>query len=49
MEQLQHAIKSGEPPALSVADNIRTVALVEAAYLSASEGRTVRLSEIPVD
>jgi predicted dehydrogenase len=49
MEQLQHALKSGETPALSVADNIRTVALVEAAYLSASEGRTVRLSEIPVD
>jgi predicted dehydrogenase len=49
MEQLQHALKSGEPPALSVADNIRTMALVEAAYLSASEGRTVRLSEIPVD
>ncbi len=49
MEQLQYALKSGEPPALSVADNIRTIALVEAAYLSASEGRTVRLSEIPVE
>lgn len=48
MEQLQYALKTGEPPALSVADNIRTIALVEAAYLSASEGRTVRLAEIPV-
>lgn len=49
MEQLQYALKSGEPPALSIADNIRTIALVEAAYLSTGESRTVRLSEIPVD
>ena len=48
MEQLQYAVKSGEPPALSVADNVRTVALVEAGYRSIDEGRTVRLSEIPI-
>ncbi|MBD8554382.1 Gfo/Idh/MocA family oxidoreductase [Rhizobium sp. CFBP 8762] len=46
MEQLQYALKSGEPPALSVADNVKTVALVEAAYRSIAEKRTVFLSEI---
>ncbi|MFI0846836.1 Gfo/Idh/MocA family protein [Mesorhizobium sp. IMUNJ 23232] len=48
MEQLQHALKSGTPPALSVADNVRTMALVEAGYRSIDEGRTIRLSEISV-
>lgn len=43
MEQLQYAIREGEPPALSVADNVRTMALVEAAYRSIDEGRTVAL------
>jgi len=46
MEQLQYALKSGEPPALSVADNVATMALVEAAYRSIDEKRTVRLDEI---
>jgi predicted dehydrogenase len=49
MEQLQYAIQSGEPPALSVADNVKTVALVEAGYKSIDEGRTVKLSEISID
>lgn len=49
MEQLQHAVKTGTPPALSVADNVRTMALVEAAYQSIEERRTVRLSEIAID
>ena len=49
MEQLQHAITSGTPPALSVADNVHTVALIEAGYLSMAEGRTVKLSEIPTN
>jgi predicted dehydrogenase len=49
MEQLQYALKTGEPPALSVADNVRTVALVEAGYRSIAEGRTVRLSEISIN
>lgn len=46
MEQLQYALKSGEPPALNVADNVKTMALIEAGYKSIDEGRTVRLSEI---
>ena len=49
MEQLQYAVKTGEPPALSVADNVKTVALVEAGYKSIDEGRTVRLSEISIN
>lgn len=48
MEQLQYAVNSGEPPALSVADNVKTVALVEAGYRSIAEARTVRLSEIAI-
>lgn len=43
MEQLQHAIDTGTTPVLSVADNVRTMALVEAAYQSIEEGRTIRL------
>jgi predicted dehydrogenase len=46
MEQLQHAVATGTAPALSVADNVKTVALIEAGYKSMAEGRTVRLSEI---
>ena len=46
MEQLQHALKTGEAPALTVADNVKTMALIEAGYRSIAEGRTVRLSEI---
>jgi predicted dehydrogenase len=49
MEQLQHAVKTGAPPALSVADNVRTMALVEAGYRSIAERRTVRLSEISIN
>ena len=46
MEQLQHAVATATPPALSVADNVKTVALIEAGYLSMAEGRTVKLTEI---
>ncbi|MBC7478396.1 MAG: Gfo/Idh/MocA family oxidoreductase, partial [Pseudorhodobacter sp.] len=46
MEQLQYAVSSGTAPALSVADNVKTVALVEAAYKSIAEGRTVRMAEV---
>ena len=49
MEQLQHAVKTGTPPALSVADNVKTMALVEAGYRSIDEGRTVKLSEISIN
>ncbi|ESZ58816.1 Gfo/Idh/MocA family oxidoreductase [Mesorhizobium sp. L103C131B0] len=48
MEQLQHAVKTGAPPALSVADNVKTMALIEAGYRSIHEGRTVKLSEISI-
>jgi predicted dehydrogenase len=48
MEQLQHAVATGTPPALSVEDNVRTVQLIEAGYRSIAEGRTVRLSEIAI-
>ena len=46
MEQLQYALKSKTKPALNVADNVKTMALVEAGYRSMAEGRTVKLSEI---
>ena len=48
MEQLQYAIKSGEAPALSVADNVKTMALIEAGYQSIQQARTVKLSEISI-
>src|SRR5882757_2862255 len=46
MEQLQHAVKTGTAPALSVADNVKTMALVEAGYRSIDKRRAVKLSEI---
>lgn len=46
MEQLQYALSSGTAPVLNVADNVRTMALVEAAYRSIADGKTVRLSDI---
>ena len=46
MEQLQYAVETGAAPALTVEDNVKTVALVEAAYRSLKERRTVRLAEI---
>ena len=39
-------LKSGTEPATSGADNLKTIALVEAAYLSAKTGRTVDLSDV---
>lgn len=45
MEQVQFALDSGEEPALTVADNVRTMALVEAGYRSIDEHRAVRLDE----
>lgn len=49
MEQLQYALRTGTPPALSVADNVHTMELVEAAYLSIKERRSVDLSEMTQD
>jgi predicted dehydrogenase len=45
----QHFVKclaEGRSPETSGADNLKTLALVEAAYRSAEEGRTVELAEI---
>ena len=40
------AVRAGTAPETSGRDNLQTLALVEAAYLSAAEGRTVALAEI---
>ena len=48
MEQLQHAVATGTAPALTVEDNLRTLALIEAGYRSIAERRTVRLAEFAV-
>ena len=40
------SVAAGTEPETSGADNVLTLALVEAAYLSAAEQRTVELSEI---
>lgn len=45
MGQLMRALEQGTEPELSAHDNLRTMALIEAAYLSASEGRAVPLAE----
>ncbi len=45
MDQLQYAIKTGTDPELTVADNVRTLALIEAGYRSIAERRTVAVDE----
>lgn len=47
MEQLQYALASGTTPELTVADNVRTITLIEAGYRSIREHRPVRIDEIP--
>jgi predicted dehydrogenase len=49
MEQLQYAVETDTPPALSVADNVKTMALIEAGYRSIELGRTVKLAEISIN
>jgi len=46
MAQLLIALETGEPPAISGKDNLDTMALVDAAYLSAETHRAVSLDEI---
>ncbi len=46
MGQLLVALATGRTPAISGRDNLKTMALVEAAYRSAAEHRAVALSEI---
>jgi len=48
MEQLQFAIKSGNTPELNIEDNVKTMALIEAAYKSIDESRAVKLDEIDI-
>ena len=46
MAQLLIALETNRPPAISARDNLRTMALVEAAQLSATQHRAVSPSEI---
>ena len=46
MEQLQHAVATGAPLELQAGDNVRTMALVDAAYRSLEQRREVSLTEI---
>jgi predicted dehydrogenase len=48
MEQLQWAVRNKQRPELDAADNLRTMALVEAAYRSLDEKRAVPLTEFEV-
>jgi predicted dehydrogenase len=45
MAQLQDALEAGTEPELTGADNVKTMALVDACYRSVAEGRAVRLAE----
>ena len=46
MAQLLVALESGEPPEISAQDNLKTMALVDACYLSSEQHRTVEIAEI---
>ena len=46
MAELLVALETGKPPLTDGKDNLRTMALVDACYLSAKEHRAVRISEI---
>src|SRR5216117_623993 len=46
MAQLLIALETGQEPVINGRDNLKTMALVEAAYLSAAQYRSVRLGEI---
>ena len=46
MGQLLIALETGQPPAISARDNLQTIALVEAAFLSAEQHRMVSPREI---
>jgi predicted dehydrogenase len=48
MEQLQYAVATNTMPVLTVDDNVRTIALVEAGYRSIDKNRPVKLSEVPI-
>lgn len=48
MGQLMRAIEEGTEPEIGGRDNLKTMALIEAAYASAESGRAVALAEIPI-
>src|SRR5271165_1746753 len=48
MEQLQYAVKTGAEPELNASDNLKTMALIEAAYRSLDEKRSMKLAEFGV-
>ncbi len=48
MEQLQYALDTGTTPELTGADNLKTMALVEAGYRSMNQNRAVSLAEFGV-
>jgi predicted dehydrogenase len=48
MEQLQYALQTNTAPLLTGADNVKTMALVEAGYRSLQERRAVKLAEFGV-
>ncbi|MGI9050300.1 MAG: Gfo/Idh/MocA family protein [Rubrobacteraceae bacterium] len=49
MGQLMRSLEDGSEPELSASDNLKTMALLEAAYLSVAESRAVRLDEIHIE
>jgi hypothetical protein len=46
MAQLLVALETNTEPVISAQDNLKTMALVEACYLSAAEHRAVEINEI---
>lgn len=46
MSSLMCAIENGEEPEISAADNVKTIACVEACYKSIKEERTVKLADV---
>ncbi len=46
MADLLISLESGQPPSISGEDNLKTMALVDACYLSAKEHRAVEITEI---
>jgi predicted dehydrogenase len=49
MAQLLIALETGDEPAISGRDNLQTMALVDAAYLSAGKGRAITVHESTAD
>ncbi len=48
MAEVLRAVDTGGTPSINGRDNLRTMALLEAAYRSAEQGRTVALSEVEI-